>query len=91
MTIGVGQDSFDTLKTRANSLYCGMGKALFTVVKSCKENQTVTPPAPVIDLTGTENATNGGAPGVAQNGSGQRPASVANAKDPTDLGANGME
>lgn len=42
MTIGVGQDSFDTLRERSNSLYCGMGKAIFTVVKSCKVNKTFT-------------------------------------------------
>lgn len=41
MTIGVGQDSFDVLRDRANSLFCGMGKATFTIVKSCKENKTV--------------------------------------------------
>lgn len=41
MTIGVGQDSFETLRDRSNTLYCGMGKAFFTVVKSCKENQAI--------------------------------------------------
>lgn len=40
MTIGVGQDSFDVLLARANSLFCGMGKATFAIVKSCKENQS---------------------------------------------------
>lgn len=38
MTIGVGQDSFETLYERSNSLYCG--KAVFTVVTSCKENKS---------------------------------------------------
>lgn len=42
MTIGVGQDSFDILRTQSNSLYCGMNRAQFTVVKSCKENKVVT-------------------------------------------------
>lgn len=41
MTIGVGQDSFETLRTRSNSLYCGMGKATFTIVKSCKEHKSI--------------------------------------------------
>lgn len=41
MTIGVGQDSFETLRERSNSLYCGMGKAVFTVVKGCKENKSI--------------------------------------------------
>lgn len=40
MTIGVGQDSFDVLLERSNSLFCGMGKAIFTAVKSCKENKS---------------------------------------------------
>lgn len=44
MTIGVGQDSFETLRTHANTLYCGMGKATFTAVKSCKENKAMTHP-----------------------------------------------
>lgn len=39
MTIGVGQDSFETLRQRSNQLFCGMGKATFTLVKGCKENQ----------------------------------------------------
>lgn len=38
MTIGVCQDSFDVLRTCSNSLFCGMGRALFTMVKHCKEN-----------------------------------------------------
>lgn len=41
MTIGVGQDSFDLLRERSNSLFCGMGKANFTIVKGCKENQAL--------------------------------------------------
>lgn len=40
MTIGVGQDSFDALRSNSNSLYCGMGKATFKMVQHCKENQT---------------------------------------------------
>lgn len=42
MTIGVGQESFEMLRSKANSLYCGMGKATFAVVKSCKENKAYT-------------------------------------------------
>lgn len=41
MTIGVGQDSFDALRGQSNSLYCGMGKALFYIVKKCTENQNM--------------------------------------------------
>lgn len=41
MTIGVGQDSFEVLHTRSNSLFCGMGKAIFTIVKGCKENKAL--------------------------------------------------
>lgn len=41
MTIGVAQDSFEMLRANSNKLYCGMGKALFTIVKSCKENKTL--------------------------------------------------
>lgn len=39
MTIGVGQESFETLRQRSNQLFCGMGKATFTLVKGCKENR----------------------------------------------------
>ena len=39
MTIGVGSESFDALRERSNTLYCGMGKAIFTPVKGCKENR----------------------------------------------------
>lgn len=39
MVIGVGQDSFDVLTKRANTLFCGMNKASFSVVKRCKENR----------------------------------------------------
>ena len=41
LTIGVGQDSFDALLNKANTLYCGLGKATFKMVKHCKENQTM--------------------------------------------------
>lgn len=41
MTIGVGQDSFEILRNSSNSLFCGTGKAIFTLVKSCKENKTM--------------------------------------------------
>lgn len=39
MTIGVGQDSFDFLRQKSNLLFCGLGKATFNIVKSCKENR----------------------------------------------------
>lgn len=39
MTIGVCHDSFELLRTRSNSLYCGLNKAVFSLVKSCKENR----------------------------------------------------
>ena len=38
MTIGVGHDSFESLVNNPNSLYCGVSKAVFTMIKSCKEN-----------------------------------------------------
>lgn len=38
MTIGVGHDSFDILQQNPNSLYCGVSKAVFTMIKGCKEN-----------------------------------------------------
>lgn len=41
MTIGVGQDSFDALSGQSNTLFCGMGKALFTLVKGWKENKNM--------------------------------------------------
>lgn len=41
MTIGVGQDSFDILRERSNTLFCGMGKAIFKIVKNCKENKNM--------------------------------------------------
>lgn len=41
MTIGVGQDSFEMLRARSNTLHCGMGKATFILVKGCKENQAM--------------------------------------------------
>lgn len=41
MTIGVGRDSFDVLKGKAYTLYCGMGKGHFTIVKNCKENKNM--------------------------------------------------
>lgn len=44
MTIGVGQDSFDALQKRANSLYCGLGKAEFKVVQNFKENRDAIKP-----------------------------------------------
>lgn len=51
MTIGVGQDSFETLKRQSNSLYCGMGKAVFTAVKGCKTNRAMTQAASVVNTT----------------------------------------
>lgn len=57
MTIGVGQDSFDVLRERSNSLFCGMGKANFTVVKSCKENQTLLQPRAANVSNSTVTAT----------------------------------
>lgn len=56
MTIGVGQDSFETLRTRSNTLHCGMSRAIFTVVKGCKVNQTQTQPATVNRSTDATNA-----------------------------------
>lgn len=41
MTIGVGHDSFDALRGKSNTLYCGMGRAHFTIVKNCKENRNM--------------------------------------------------
>lgn len=55
MTIGVGHDSFETLRTRSNSLYCGLGKAAFNVVKSCKENKAYAQKA---SSTNADAATN---------------------------------
>lgn len=39
MTIGVGQESFDVLRQKSNTLYCGLGKAVFKMVHHCKANQ----------------------------------------------------
>lgn len=61
MTIGVAQDSFDFLRTHSNTLYCVMGRATFTVVKGCKENQA-TPEHSTInadDQARTERTQNG--------------------------------
>lgn len=41
MTIGVGQESFDILQQNSNTLYCGMNRAIFTMVKGCKENRAM--------------------------------------------------
>lgn len=41
MTIGVGQESFDVLRQKANTLYCGLGKAVFKMVHHCKANQAM--------------------------------------------------
>lgn len=57
MTIGVGQDSFDMLRDRSNTLYCGMGKAIFTAVKGCKENQTLLQQGTTATTAGTNIAT----------------------------------
>lgn len=40
MTIGVGQESFEAIQKRNNTLYCGLGKAEFKLVQHCKENKT---------------------------------------------------
>lgn len=53
MTIGVGQDSFDALSGRSNTLFCGMGKALFTIVKKCKENKTMLHSSANVNSTST--------------------------------------
>lgn len=39
MVIGVGEESFEFLQRNSNKLSCGMGKALFSVVKGQRENQ----------------------------------------------------
>ena len=39
MIIGVGEESFEFLRRKSNSLSCGLGRALFSVVKGQKENQ----------------------------------------------------
>lgn len=57
MTIGVGQESFDTLRERSNSLYCGMGKAVFTLVKNCKQNKFITQTASVVKSIDANNDT----------------------------------
>lgn len=56
MTIGVGQDSFDVLRERSNSLFCGMGKATFAIVKGCKENKTMLQQGATDNLCGTNTA-----------------------------------
>lgn len=60
MTIGVGQDSFDILRANSNSLYCGLGKATFTLVKSCKENRNAMQPSAYRAPSST--STSGSAP-----------------------------
>lgn len=57
MTIGVGQDSFQLLQQSANSLYCGMGKAQFTVVKNCTRNKAMKLKATVAKETDATKAT----------------------------------
>lgn len=42
LTIGVNADSFELIQQRSNTLFCGMGRAIFTPVKGCKENRTAT-------------------------------------------------
>lgn len=39
MTIGVGADSFEKISQRSNTLFCGLGQAIFYMVKGCKENR----------------------------------------------------
>lgn len=56
MTIGVGQDSFEILRQRSNSLYCGLGKASFNIVKGCKENRDALHQSAKTDLV--TNSTN---------------------------------
>lgn len=56
MTIGVGQDSFDMLRARSNSLFCGMGRTAFTIVKNCKENQSKLQSSTVLNEASASNA-----------------------------------
>lgn len=39
MTIGVGADSFEKIRQRSNTLFCGLGQTTFYMVKGCKENR----------------------------------------------------
>lgn len=70
MTIGVGQDSYETLRAHSNSLYCGMGKAIFTAVKSCKVNQLSTQKAAASTRATASDTGNPVAPDVSQTGKG---------------------
>lgn len=80
MTIGVGQDSFDSLRN-TNTLYCGMCKAIFTVVKGCKENQALLQP----NATATTEASTSGSGGVSSKSkdSEQEAMDLGEAQDPT--------
>lgn len=91
MTIGVGQDSFDTLRTRSNTLYCGMGRAIFTVVKNCKENQALSQNATVTNETDATKATNRENPKQMQRSEDELTQSNANVMEKTDASADRME
>lgn len=88
MTIGVGQDSFDTLRERSNSLYCGLGKAIFTVVKSCKVNKTFTQNASK-SQDATKATCHSGNP-QEQQGAGVTE-SNANGENTTNMSANSLD
>lgn len=91
MTIGVGQDSFDILRTRSNSLYCGMGKAVFTVIKSCKENKPKPQEATAEQTADANVAANKGDPSQMQQVQDQRTEHAADAVEHIDLTATQME
>lgn len=91
MTIGVGQDSFETLQTRSNSLYCGMGRAVFTIVKGCKENKTITLKASVTNQPDAPNASVNEPSNRMQKGDGVQTVTKANDASTIDLTANEME
>lgn len=88
MTIGVGQDSFETLRTRSNTLHCGMSRAIFKVVKGCKVNQAQTQQATVDESTAATNATDQMELELMQQGNSIHTDPVAGATIPVEKSAN---
>lgn len=91
ITIGVGQDSFQLLQQSANSLYCGLGKAQFTVVKNCTQNKAMKLKATVTKETDATKATDTKDLNQMQTNEGLQTDKDAKGINPKDQSATGTE